>query len=80
MRDVVLQMNASEAELRRRNSDKSLGRADVIAIATHGLMAGDLGETVTEPALALTPPRLSSGQKPVADNDGLLRGVCRPRR
>ncbi|MDP3495563.1 MAG: CHAT domain-containing protein, partial [Hyphomonadaceae bacterium] len=70
--DVALQMNATEAELRRRNRDKSLLRADIIVFATHGLIAGGLDETLTEPALALTPPRLAAGQTPVAENDGLL--------
>ncbi|MFY9655733.1 MAG: tetratricopeptide repeat protein, partial [Methylocystis sp.] len=39
----------------------------VVAFATHGLIAGDM-PTLSEPALALTPPAVPSG-----DDDGLLR-------
>lgn len=71
-KDYVLQLQASESELRRRDRDRSLASADVIAIATHGLIAGALDETLAEPALALTPPKLARGAKPTAANDGLL--------
>lgn len=66
----VLQLQASEVELRRRNASGALGRADIVAFATHGLIAGDIG--IAEPALALTPPTLAAGQAPSPDNDGLL--------
>jgi CHAT domain-containing protein len=70
--DFVLQVKATEAELRRRNQDRSLQQAEVIAFATHGLIAGDLQDTLTEPALVLTPPVLKPNEKPAAANDGLL--------
>jgi CHAT domain-containing protein len=70
--DYVLQMQASESELRRRDRDRSLAAADVITIATHGLIAGALDDTLAEPALALTPPASARGAKPNAANDGLL--------
>ena len=68
----VLQLDATEEEIRRRNSDHSLRRAEVIAFATHGLIAGDLPDSLAEPALALTPPDLPLGETPSPDNDGLL--------
>lgn len=66
----VLQLDASEAELRRRNADGSLRNTDVIALATHGLLAGELSTSVVEPALALTPPLPDAPLSPA--NDGLL--------
>ena len=39
-----------------------------MAFATHGLIAGDFGGSLAEPALALTPPAEQEGP----DNDGLL--------
>jgi CHAT domain-containing protein len=68
----VLQLQATEAEVRRRNSDGRLKRAEVVAFATHGLIAGDLDGSLAEPALALTPPVLMPGQASSSDNDGLL--------
>jgi CHAT domain-containing protein len=68
----VLQLDATEAEVRRRNADGRLGRADIIAFATHGLLTGDLENTLLEPALVVTPPLLKKGQLPTSDNDGLL--------
>lgn len=66
----VLQLEASEAEIRRRNAQGSLRNTDVIALATHGLLAGQLSVSVVEPALALAPPALDV---PVsAEDDGLL--------
>jgi CHAT domain-containing protein len=41
-------------------------QADVIAFATHGLLAGEIGGT-SEPGLVMTPPSQAS-----ADNDGFL--------
>lgn len=52
--DYILDIAATETELRRRNDQ--IGRAEVIAFATHGLTAGDLAGSLAEPALALTPP------------------------
>jgi CHAT domain-containing protein len=65
--DYVLDVVATESELNRRNADGRLGRAEVIAFATHGLMAGDLAGSLAEPALALTPPT-----EPSEADDGLL--------
>lgn len=67
----VLQLAANEAELRRRSDTGALRRAEVVALSTHGLMAGDLA-SLSEPALALTPPIVPAGATPPADNDGLL--------
>ncbi|MFN4113081.1 MAG: CHAT domain-containing protein [Sphingomonadaceae bacterium] len=70
---IVLQLDASEAEIRRRNAAGALLQTDVIALATHGLLAGELSLSAVEPALALTPPLLSTPDAPfTSDNDGLL--------
>ena len=63
--DFVLRA-ATETEVRRQSGDGRLARAEVIAFATHGLLAGDL-EGLAEPALAMTPPMRAS-----EDDDGLL--------
>lgn len=60
--DLLLGQAASEAELRRRN----LEQYQVIAFATHGLIAGEL-ENFAEPGLLLATPK-----KAVDGNDGLL--------
>jgi CHAT domain-containing protein/tetratricopeptide (TPR) repeat protein len=65
--DYVLDVVATESELNRRNADGRLARANVIAFATHGLMAGDLSGSLAEPALALSPPGEAS-----ESDDGLL--------
>ncbi len=68
---ILLDDDASEKNLRDRSSDGSLARARVVAFATHGLIAGDLGRSLAQPALAFTPPSPSAG--PVTEaNDGLL--------
>lgn len=64
--DVLLGEDASETALKRRVLDGSLGEADVILFATHGLVSGDLGG-LAEPALALTPLRTGPI---VLDGDG----------
>jgi hypothetical protein len=66
---VLLQMDATEAELRRRNASGELGRAAVIAFATHGLLGGELANSPAEPSLALTPMQSAA---PDPANDGLL--------
>lgn len=53
---------------RRRNASQELDRVEVLAIATHGLVAGELSADVDEPALALTPP----ARVVDPDDDGLL--------
>jgi CHAT domain-containing protein/tetratricopeptide (TPR) repeat protein len=68
----LLQLDATETELRHRNLDGRLKRVEIVAFATHGLVAGDLANSLVEPALALTPPDLPRGQMPPSDNDGLL--------
>lgn len=60
--DLLLGHAASETELRRRN----LEQYQVIAFATHGLIAGEL-ENFAEPGLLLATP-----EKAVGGNDGLL--------
>lgn len=65
--DYVLDVVATESEVARRNTDGSLARAEVIAFATHGLVAGDLDQTLAEPALALSPPAIATEA-----DDGLL--------
>jgi tetratricopeptide (TPR) repeat protein/CHAT domain-containing protein len=67
----VLQLRATEAEVRRRDSTGELQRTEVVAFATHGLLAGNF-PTLTEPALAVTPPDLPEGKLPTSNNDGLL--------
>jgi CHAT domain-containing protein len=61
--ETLLQQRASEAAL--LNLDLSQYR--VIAFATHGLVAGELGG-LAEPALVLTPPANQAGDQ----DDGLL--------
>lgn len=63
----VLGPAATETELRRRNSDGRLSEARIIALATHGLLAGAFSGTLAEPALALSPPDEAS-----SEDDGLL--------
>lgn len=55
---ILTGLDATEAALRT----EQVSRADVLAFATHGLLAGEL-EGLDEPALAVTP---------TADDDGLL--------
>jgi CHAT domain-containing protein len=69
--DLLLDKNATEAELRKLNASGTLARYRIVHFATHGLVAADL-ETLakrqSEPALVLTPP-----EQPLdADDDGLL--------
>lgn len=63
--DVLLGAGAREAALRERR--QRLAQARVVAFATHGLVAGDLG--LAEPALALAAPRPAEA---AAGDDGLL--------
>ena len=67
---VLLQLNASEAALRERDASGMLSRVDVLAFATHGLLSGELGGVLAEPALALSPPEGPATLLP--SNDGLL--------
>jgi CHAT domain-containing protein len=65
--DVLIGAAATESAVKARNDDGSLARADVISFATHGLVAGSFEGTLTQPALALSPPRSASTR-----DDGLL--------
>ena len=64
--NLFLDRRASESEVRQLNESGRLGRARVIAFATHGLLAGEV-HGLTQPALVLTPPTVVS-----EENDGLL--------
>lgn len=64
--DYLLGAEATEAAIGARNADRRLERAEVIAFATHGLVANAF-EGLSEPALALTPPAVAT-----AGDDGLL--------
>lgn len=52
-----------------RDRSEALASADVVAFATHGLIAGAMEGAIPEPALALTPPL---GETQSDDDDGLL--------
>ncbi|SFH58210.1 Tetratricopeptide repeat-containing protein [Nitrosospira sp. Nsp14] len=65
--DYLLGDEANETELRHRNALGQLAKAHIVAFATHGLITGELRDSVVEPALALTPPELSD-----VSDDGLL--------
>lgn len=64
--NLFLGPRAIEPEVRRLNASGRLGRAKVIAFATHGLLAGEV-QGVTQPSLVLTPPAV-----PTEEDDGLL--------
>lgn len=59
---LYLGENATEQSV--RNAD--LGRASIVSFATHGLLAGEIGQGI-EPGLVLTPPASAS-----IEDDGLL--------
>jgi CHAT domain-containing protein len=65
--DVLLGPAANEDEIWKRQANSDLLRYRILAFATHGLVSGDLGGRVAEPALALSPP-----ESPSPSNDGLL--------
>jgi tetratricopeptide (TPR) repeat protein/CHAT domain-containing protein len=60
--DLFLRKRATESRIKTED----LSKYQVIAFATHGLVAGEL-EGLAEPALVLTPPRIGTEQ-----DDGLL--------
>jgi CHAT domain-containing protein len=66
--NVVLGLAATEAAVRNH---ARTAQARIIAFATHGLIAGDLGDTLAQPALAFTPPP-EAAARPPANDDGLL--------
>jgi len=63
----VLGRKANEREFWKRQAAGQLLNAKVVAFATHGLMGGELGTSMLEPALVFSPPRMSSRR-----DDGLL--------
>ncbi|OYQ35059.1 hypothetical protein CHU93_02010 [Sandarakinorhabdus cyanobacteriorum] len=65
---TLLGANATEALLYERRP--LLASARVVMFATHGLLAGDLGGRLAQPALAFSPPPPGSASD--AANDGLL--------
>ncbi len=65
---TLLGREATEARLYERRA--LLASARVVMFATHGLIAGDLGGRLAQPALALSPP--PPGSAGDASNDGLL--------
>lgn len=75
--DVLLQMEATQTNLDRRNQAGRLPERGLVVFATHALVAGDLGGTLAEPAIVLTPEIATSAATPAtdlpaADRDGLL--------
>ena len=68
----MLQMNATEAQLRSWSKAGKLDNVSVLLVATHGLIAGDFAGSLTEPALALTPGPLVADNASDAQNDGLI--------
>jgi tetratricopeptide (TPR) repeat protein/CHAT domain-containing protein len=63
---LFLGPQATERQVRALNISKDLASAGVLAFATHGVMAGELG-AFKEPGLVLTPP-----EQPSEDDDGFL--------
>jgi CHAT domain-containing protein len=66
-RALHLGARATKPTVMALNRAGRLGKARVLAFATHGLLASDLAE-LAQPALVLTPPNAPSAQ-----DDGLLR-------
>lgn len=65
--DYLLGPAATKYALWHRPVGRELSSYRILTFATHGLVAGDLGGSLGEPALALTPP-----PKPTNEDDGLL--------
>lgn len=65
--DVLLGPDASESRLGARPPMHGLERYAILAFATHGLVTGNLANTLAEPALALAPPSVAT-----LSDDGLL--------
>lgn len=68
--DVLLQMEATQSNIDRRNRAGRLPEGGLVVFATHALVAGDLGGTLAEPAIVLTPEIAATAATP--DRDGLL--------
>ncbi|QIQ87227.1 CHAT domain-containing protein [Erythrobacter sp.] len=69
---VLTQLAATEANVTALSEEGRLGGAELVVFATHGLIAGDAGDGLAEPALALTPPPGASQDALEPGNDGLL--------
>lgn len=63
---LYLDVRATKPEVMRLNAAGRLGRAGVLAFATHGLIAGAV-RGLRQPALAVTPPA-----RPTEEDDGFL--------
>src|SRR5262249_7821275 len=63
---VYLDQQATKPAVMELNSVGRMGKAEVVAFATHGLIAGEL-KGLKEPALVLTPP-----EKTTEEDNGLL--------
>lgn len=68
----LFQLDATQANIERRNRDGSLGKSSVILFATHALIGGGPDDSQAEPALALTPGPHAAGTALDPANDGLL--------
>lgn len=73
-KDVLMQMSATEGRVHAMDAKGDLARRQIILLATHGLIAGDFGGKLAEPALAFTPSNKADGAGAAAsaDDDGLL--------
>jgi CHAT domain-containing protein/tetratricopeptide (TPR) repeat protein len=71
-RSYLLQLRATEAAVRQADRSRTMSNARVVIFATHGLLAGQLQDSIAEPALALTPPIVSGRKRLSSSNDGLL--------
>ncbi|MEO1397763.1 MAG: CHAT domain-containing protein, partial [Pseudomonadota bacterium] len=62
---ILLQGDANETAVKRLSRNGTLARYDIVSFATHGLIAGELGQS--HAGLVLTPPKA-----PTKQDDGLL--------
>lgn len=69
---LLTQLDATEQRVSELSTSGELARAGLVVFATHGLIAGDSGLELSEPALALTPPAGVEQAALTPDNDGLL--------
>lgn len=63
----LLGREANERELWKRSAAGQILNSRVLVFATHGLMGGELGESLPEPSLVLSPPKT-----PSPADDGVL--------
>lgn len=69
---IATQLAATEANVKAQSASGKLADTQIIVFATHGLIAGEGGLGLAEPALALTPPAGVAQGDLTSDNDGLL--------